>query len=78
MIKFKLEDLLNKRGMTMYQLSKRTGIRPNTISQWVHNEELREEGKEVRSISIDVLNSVCRVLECEIGDIIEYVPDGED
>ena len=78
MIRFKLAEMLEKRGMTMYQLSKATGVRPNTISQWVNNEELRKQGKEVKSITVDVLNAFCRELNCTVADLIEYVPDDDD
>ncbi|WGU92069.1 helix-turn-helix transcriptional regulator [Paenibacillus dendritiformis] len=77
MIKFNLDRVLEQRGMTMYQLGKVTGIRPNTISQWVNNEQYRGEGKDVKSISVDVLDRICKVLKCTVGDLIEYVPDGE-
>lgn len=75
MIVFKLAQLLQDRGMTMYQLSKATGVRPNTVSQWVNNEELRGEGKEVKSISVEVLNAFCRELKCSPSDILEYIED---
>lgn len=75
MIKFKLAEMLDKRGLTMYQLSKRTGIRPNTISQWVNNEELQEDDRGVKAINVEVLNEICNSLDCRIEDIIEHIPD---
>ncbi|KEQ22188.1 Cro/Cl family transcriptional regulator [Paenibacillus tyrfis] len=75
MIVFKLADLLDQRQMTMYQLSKKTGIRPNTLSQWVNNDKLREEDKHVKAISVEVLNLICQVLDCTPGDLLEYTPD---
>ncbi|MGG3925698.1 helix-turn-helix transcriptional regulator [Metabacillus fastidiosus] len=74
MIKFKLEDLLNKKGMTMYSLAKATGVRPNTISQWFNNESL-EDDKKVKSISVETLDKICTILECEIEDIIQFIPN---
>lgn len=81
MIVFKLDKLLEKNKQdgknidTMYKLTKATGVRPNTIGQWFNNETLRDNGTEVRAIRVDVLDAICKVLECEIGDIIEYIPD---
>lgn len=75
MIKFNLTRVLEDREMTMYQLGKLTGIRPNTISQWANNEQYRKEGKEVKSISVDVLDRVCQALNCSVGDLIEHVPN---
>ncbi|MNY62740.1 helix-turn-helix protein [compost metagenome] len=74
MIVIKLGKLLEERGITMYQLSKATKVRPNTVSQWVNNEELSKEGKEVKSISIEVLDAFCRELNCTPNDLIEYIP----
>ena len=78
MIQIKLVEMLELRGMTMYQLSKATGVRPNTVSQWVHSEELRRENKDVKAISVDVLNAFCRALDCKTSDIIEYIRDAND
>ncbi|XOK65011.1 helix-turn-helix domain-containing protein [Paenibacillus elgii] len=75
---FKLADLLDQRQMTMYQLSKKTGIRPNTLSQWVHNDKLREEDKQVKAISVEVLNLMCKALDCTPGDLLEYAPDDDN
>ena len=72
MIKFKLKELLDQKEKTMYWLSKETGIRPNTISQWVNNEEL-EEDKKVKSISIDTLDRLCKTLDCKVQELIEYI-----
>lgn len=78
MIVFKLVDLLDQRQMTMYQLSKKTGIRPNTLSQWVNNDKLREEDKHVKAISVEVLDLMCKALDCTPGDLLEYAPDDDN
>ncbi|AOK88971.1 helix-turn-helix domain-containing protein [Paenibacillus polymyxa] len=74
MIRFTLEEMLKKREMSMYALSKSSGIRPNTISQWVTN-----EGVDVKSVTIETLDRVCSVLDCQPGDLIKYIPqNGEE
>lgn len=75
MIRINLDKALAARNMTMYQLGKATGVRPNTLSQWFNDEELRKTGKNAKSITLDVLDSVCRALNCPVSEIIEYVPD---
>lgn len=70
MIKFKLAEILEKQEKTMYWLSKESGVRPNTISQWVNNED-------VKSISVETLNKICKTLKCNIADIVDYVDDDE-
>ena len=65
MVKFKLVELLELKGKTMYWLSKESGVRPNTISQWVNG--------EVNSITVDTLDKLCVALDCKIEDLIEHV-----
>lgn len=77
MIKIKLKQLLEEQNKTMYWLSKNTGIRPNTISQWVNNEELIED-KKVKEINVETLDKICKVLNCRVEDILEYVEDEKD
>ena len=52
------------------QLSRLTGIRPNTISD-LYNEFTER-------ISLDQLNQICKILECDIADLLEYIPDNQD
>ncbi|MFH0345217.1 helix-turn-helix domain-containing protein [Bacillus vallismortis] len=74
MIKFKLDKLLEKHDKSMYWLSRKTEIRPNTISKWVNNEQLNEEDK-VKSINVEALDRICKVLNCKLEDVIEFVED---
>ncbi|WP_199425733.1 helix-turn-helix domain-containing protein [Thermaerobacillus caldiproteolyticus] len=74
MIKIKLKQLLEEKDKTMYWLSKNTGIRPNTISQWYNNEELSED-KKVKEINVKALDKICKALDCKIEDILEYVKE---
>lgn len=67
MIKIHLSRLLGERKWTQSDLARKTGIRPNTINEWYH--ELIER------ISLDHLEKICEALECEAGELIEYVPD---
>lgn len=59
--------MLGKRRMTQKQLSQLTGIRPNTISD-IYNEMC------VR-ISVEHMDRICEVLDCQIYDLLEYTPN---
>ncbi|MDX5474492.1 MAG: helix-turn-helix transcriptional regulator [Bacillaceae bacterium] len=74
MISIKLEELLKREKMTMYQLSKITGVRPNTVSQWVNNDKL-DEDKRVKSISTETLERICLALNCRVEELIEVVKE---
>ena len=69
MIRIKLSDLLGKHKMTQAALSRATNIRPATISKMYYEESKR--------LDISQLNHICQVFNCEISDLLEYVPDVE-
>lgn len=69
MIKFRVKVMLAMREMTQKELSQRTGIRPPTISAICVG--------SVKHLPVDALNKICQVLDCQPGDIMEYIPDPE-
>ena len=69
MIKVHLGRLLGKKRMTMAALQRRTGLDKNTISRLYHG--------KTESISFTTLDRICRAMECEVGDVLEYEPDSE-
>lgn len=70
MIKMKLSDLLGKHKMTQKALADETKIRPATISKMYYEESKR--------IDIKHLNSICKAFNCEISELLEYIPDKND
>lgn len=67
MIKIRLSDLLGKHKMTQKALSEITGIRPATISKMYY--------EEVKRIDVRHLNNICKAFDCEISELLEYIPD---
>ena len=67
MIKFKVKVMLAMREMTQKELAERTGIRPPTISAICTG--------TIKHLPVDVLDRMCDVLDCQPGDIIEFVKD---
>lgn len=62
---YKLLDILNRKGMKKKDLQNLIKCSPNTISKISQNEY----------ISLQNINEICKVLNCQPGDIIEYIPD---
>lgn len=62
----KLWKLLIDRGMNKSDLGKAAKMSPNTIAKLGKNEK----------VSMDILIRICQVLECDVGDIMEVVFDG--
>ena len=64
----KLWKLLIDKGMNKTQLGIATGISSSTISKMGKNEQ----------ISMDSMLKICRVLDCDIGDIVEVVESDQE
>ncbi len=60
----KLWKLLIDHNMNKSDLGKAAKMSPNTIARLGKNE----------TVSLDVLIRICRVLHCDIGDIVEVMP----
>ena len=62
MVKLILDKYLEKRGMTRYVLSQKAGIRYAIVDNYYKNKVVRYDS--------DVLDRICRALDCEIADIL--------
>ncbi len=69
MIKFRVRVQLAIKEMNQKQLADLTGIRPSTISAICSG--------SVKHLPIDALDKICSVLECQPGDLMEYIPNKE-
>ena len=69
MVRLSMDRYLNKRGITRYELAKRTNIKFQTIDRYYKNRVVRYDSY--------ILDRICAVLECTPGDLIEYVRDDE-
>lgn len=67
MLKYKIDilDKLKENGYTAYKLRKDKLMGESQI-QKIRNDEL---------VSKESLNTICKLLNCQPGDILEYVPD---
>ncbi len=70
MIRYKVSILeeLKKAGYSAYRLRQEQVIAESTIQR------LRKNGTGIR---VDSLDAVCRILRCQPGDLIEWIPDGK-
>ncbi len=59
-----LDVMLAKRKMSLTELSERVGITMSNLS-------ILKNGK-AKAIRFSTLEEICRVLECQPGDILEY------
>jgi putative transcriptional regulator len=66
-IQINLDVMMARRKMSLTELSSRIGISMTNLS-------LLKTGK-VKGIRFSTLEAICRELECQPGDILEYLPD---
>ena len=64
MVKLTLDRYLDERKITRYALSVKTGIRYAIVDKYYKNKVVRYDG--------DVLDRICRALDCSIADIMTY------
>ncbi len=60
-----LWKLLIDKGMKKMDLKELIGISPSTLARMGKNEP----------VSLSVLERICAALHCNIGDIVDYVPE---
>lgn len=70
MVRLTIDRILEKRGITRYELAKRTEIKFQTIDRYYKNRVIRYDSY--------ILDRICAVLECNVSDIIEYVKEDEN
>lgn len=68
-IQVNLDVMLAKRKMSVTELSDKVGITLSNIS-------ILKTGK-AKAIRFSTLNKICNVLECQPGDILEYIDEEE-
>ena len=65
-IVIKLDKLIQESGMSKNKLSHRAEMQRAQINHYCNN--------TISRLDIDVLARLCTVLECEIGDLLEFIP----
>lgn len=66
-IQINIDVMLAKRKMSLTELAERIGITLTNLS-------LLKTGK-VKGIKFSTLEIICRELDCQPGDILEFIPE---
>ena len=64
----KLWKLLIDKDMLKKDLRTMTGVSTTTVSRLSKDE----------NVSTEILSKICAALNCDVGDIMEFVPDRKD
>ena len=62
-----LWTVMKEKGVSQYTLIKKYGISPAQITRLKRNE----------SVSTHTIEMFCKILDCNVGDIMEYIKDSE-
>ena len=65
-IRIKLDELLKASGLSKNRLSHRAEMHRTQINNYCKN--------QITRLDIDVLARLCTVLNCGIGDLLEFIP----
>ncbi len=68
-IKIKLNELLEKSGMSKNKLSHKAEMQRTQINGYCNN--------EITRLDTDVLARICTALDCKIEDLLEFIPPKE-
>ena len=67
MIIINLDVMMAKRKMSLNELSEKVGITLANLSILKNN--------KAKAIRFSTLDAICKALDCQVSDIIEYVED---
>ena len=62
-----LWNVMKEKGISQYALIKQYNVSPGQITRMKRNE----------SVSTHTIEVFCKILECDVGDIMKYIPDEE-
>ena len=63
----KLFERMSQKGMKKVDLRKTYKLNPKTVDSLVNN----------RSVTVDTIMQLCEILDCQPGDIMEYVRESD-
>lgn len=65
-IRINLERLIKEAGISKNKLSHKAEMQRSQINHYCNN--------EITRLDVDVLARICTVLDCQIGDLLEFIP----
>ncbi len=68
-IRINLAKLIEKKGISKNKLSQRAEMQRTQLNNYCNN--------SISRLDVDVLARLCTVLDCEISDLLEFVPPQE-
>jgi len=70
MIKCHLSRMMGERKLKIADVARETGLHRNSITLLYDETATR--------VDLGTIENLCRLFECAVGDIFEFIPDQED
>ncbi len=67
MIKNNLSKLMGEKRIRIAEMQRLTGLNVNTIIRFYYDKN--------KNVSIDTINRLCKALDCNTQDLLEYISD---
>ena len=67
MVKLRISDILKEQNHSKYWLYKQLGLSYQNLSKILNN--------DTSGIRFETLDALCKILNCPIGNLFEYIPD---
>lgn len=64
-IYYKLDSLLESKGIKKIDLQRKLGISPSTMANFSKN----------KYVAMSIIDKICKELQCQPGDIMEYIDE---
>lgn len=69
-VRINVAKIIEEKGISKNKLSQRAEMQRTQLNNYCNN--------KISRLDIDVLGRLCTVLECEISDLLEFVPPEDD
>ena len=69
-VRIELNALIQKSGISKNKLCQRAEMQRTQLNNYCNN--------SISRLDIDVLARICTVLQCEIGDLLKFIPPEDE
>ena len=75
---FNIDVMLAKRKMSVGELAAKVGISEDRLELYgKYKAKITNEWWKAKAIRVNTIIKMCEILECQPGDLFEYVKEGE-
>ena len=69
-VDLKLDEFMKKNNISRSSLSRNAQIHYNQLLKYCRN--------DMQKVDLNILARICKTINCEIGEIIEYIPPDDN